>query len=54
MKRSKLFLAIILIVLLSAFLSGCYVFDSLSDMFCCDVLFLPLPIAVLCYKLFGM
>ena len=53
MKKSKLLLALLLILLLAAFLSGCYVVDQFSDIFCCDALFFPLPIAVICIKLFG-
>jgi hypothetical protein len=52
MKKPKLLFALIMIVLVSAFLSGCYAFDSLSDMFCCDTLFFPLPLAIIYLKYF--
>jgi hypothetical protein len=51
MKKTKIILALVLILLISTFLSGCYVFDSLSDMLCCDAIFFPLPIAAIFIKL---
>ncbi len=54
MKKSKIILALILILLISAFLSGCYAFDELSDIFCCDALFYPLPIIAIYIKLFKL
>lgn len=52
MKKTKLLNALIPILLFSAFLSGCYAIDSLSDMFCCDAIFIPLPLAIIYLKFF--
>jgi|GEM_PF-3401528 len=52
MSKSKLIFAILLIVLLSALLSGCDLFGVDPTEFCCFSGLLPLPLAVVCIKLF--
>lgn len=52
MTKKKLFISVILIILFSAFITGCGgVFDSMTD-WCCLSGLLPLPLAVIAFKVF--
>lgn len=51
MPKSKLILAILIILILSAFLSGCDLFGFDSSDYCCFSGLLPLPIAAVAIKL---
>ena len=56
MSKSKIFLSILLIILLSVFLAGCgeamdFILGGWAET-CCPLSILPLPIAAVCIKLF--
>lgn len=55
MSKTKLFFIITLVVILSVVLVGCGVpdLDYLFGEGCCFSGLLPLPLALVCYKLFG-
>lgn len=53
MSKSKLILSICLIVVLSMFLSGCDLFGVDPADYCCFSGLLPLPLAVVAFKLFS-
>jgi hypothetical protein len=53
MSKSKLILALSLIIVLSIFLSGCDLFGFDPADGCCFSGLLPLPFAVVAYKLWG-
>ena len=52
MPKPKLIFAITLIVILSVFLSGCDLFGFDPADYCCFSGLLPLPLAIVIYKLF--